>query len=257
MNYLPRNKSKNSAFKKVAILMAILFVGGALSYFAGPVLTNLAAPLWKGENKLLASVSNSMDFFRSKQALLEENEALREKLFSLELQLASVSGAAQEQALLELLGRHEEAGGIPAAVLTRPPQTPYDILTIDAGEKDGIHVGDHVYLPEGPEIGTISEVFGSTARVRLYSSSKVTINAVLERHNIPVVLEGMGAGNFQIAAPREAEVLVGDRVLSPALGTVLLGVVEYVEVGQTDAFKKVLARSPASIFSIRTVLVRP
>ena len=39
-------------------------------------------------------------------------------------------------------------------------------------------------------------------------------SAVLERHNVPVTLEGTGDGDFKVVIPREIEVEKGDKILN-------------------------------------------
>jgi cell shape-determining protein MreC len=156
-----------------------------------------------------------------------------------------------------LAGRKPSRETIIAGVLTHPPQTPYDVIIIDAGSNDAIEEGKAVYLPEGPSLGVVSEVSNSNSRVRLFSSSGEKTNAVLERHNVPVELEGLGAGNFRLMLPRDAEVEVGDRILSPDISSRLLAVVGDISRSPTDSFKEVRAKSPANIFILRFVFVEP
>ena len=93
--------------------------------------------------------------------------------------------------------------------------------------------------------------------MKLFSTSGEESNAVLERGEIPVVLEGIGGGNFKITLPRDIAVERGDRILSPDIEANLVAIVEDVRLTQTDSFKTVLARSPVNIFSLRLVIVRP
>ena len=144
-----------------------------------------------------------------------------------------------------------------AAVLTHPPQTPYDVIIIDAGSDESIILGSQVHLPEGPVLGVVSEVFPRRARVRLFSAAGEETNAVLERNNIPVVLVGTGGGNFKMILPRDIAVEKGDRILTANITSRLLAVVEEVSIQSTDSFKEVLAKSPTNIFTLRFVFVTP
>jgi cell shape-determining protein MreC len=258
MNYLPRNRAKYSYARPLLGLLLIFALGAVIFYFLGGTLVSAISPLWRTENRVASSFSGVGNFFSSRQSLLSENALLRERVSSLELELASrSSGSEEENVLLNLLGRRSEDGGIAATALITPPQTPYDNLIIDAGEDDGVSLGMKVFLPEGPLLGLVSEVNSSTAHVKLFSTGGEKVSAVLERGNIPVALEGSGGGNFRIVVPRETVVEVGDRVLSADLAARLLAVVEDVNLKPTDSFKEVLASSPASVFNIRFVIVRP
>lgn len=245
--------------RRKAFFLALIFIGGVLVFaLLDDFLTRAVAPLWRSQTKVSRSLSDVGSFFRTQTSLRAENAALKEKLSSLELELSALSlSQAETERLLGLLNRRSEPQGIAVAVLTRPPQSPYDLVVVDAGAREGVTVGARVYLPEGPEVGTVAEVFESFSRVKLLSTAGQRSPAVLERFEVPVELEGRGGGNFKIVLPRETQVEVGDRILSGSLNAHLVAVVESVHMEPTDSFKEVLARSPANIFSVRFLTVRP
>lgn len=257
MNYLPRNR--NRRLSRAALVACAVFAAGALFFglLGGPLLS-LVSPVWRGENALSRFFGRIGEYVSTRHALMEENLSLRDEVASLRLQVASLNlNLSREEAFASLLGREEKAGGIAAAVLTRPPQSPYDLFVIDAGSAEGVRLGALVRLPEGPVLGEVADVFSHAAKVRLFSTAGEKREAVLERGNIPVTLEGRGGGGFRIVVPRETWVEVGDRIVSADVSYSLLGVVEAVEVAATDAFKNVLVRGPANIFSVRFVSVVP
>ena len=198
---------------------------------------SLVAPVWKMENAVIRT-------FNPQDTLIAENAMLRERIFSLEAELVSLQ-----------TGRRPESNMVTAAVLTHPPQTPYDSIIIDAGSNESIGLDSEVLLPDGSAFGVVSQVFAKQSRVKLYSTAGEETNAVLERGNVPVVLVGSGGGNFKIILPRDVVVMVGDRVLTPYTSARLLAVVEEIVIGSTDSFQEVLARSPANIFTLRFVFV--
>jgi cell shape-determining protein MreC len=163
----------------------------------------------------------------------------------------------QKNELLELLGQRELDNLVLASVLVRPPRSPYDVIIIDAGSENGISIGSKVYLEEGPILGTVSEVFSRQARVNLFSSNAEEVSGVMERDGLPVTLIGSGGGNFKVSIPRDASVEKGDRILSAETASSILAVVGDISLNSTDSFKDVLAKSPANIFNLRFVLVKP
>ena len=106
-------------------------------------------------------------------------------------------------------------------------------------------------------MGTVSEVFPKSAKVKLFSASGDETNAILERHNVPVTLIGAGGGNFRFELPRDMIVETGDRILSSDIAARHLATVGDVSVRPTDSFKEVLAKSPINIFALRFVFVAP
>jgi cell shape-determining protein MreC len=255
-NYLQKSRLRHSRAKLIALIVA-LFAAGAFAFsLLDSFIISAVSPLWRAEGSVARTFSGALGFFRGRGALIEENRLLKERISSLELSLANNSSIGGED-ILAILGRSTEGRGIPAGVLTRPPQSLYDLIVVDAGEKDGVTLGSKVSLPEGPELGTVFHLFPHSAKVRLFSTSGEKTNAVLERHGVPVVLEGTGAGNFRIIVPRDTAVEIGDRVVTASLTSNLLAIIEEVKVEPTDSFKEILARSPANIFSIRIVTVSP
>lgn len=247
MNYLPRSRSQSKS-KKVLFLVALFFLGAFLFSIFDNVLITLVSPLWRGENYFSSTLRKSTDFFHTRLTLIDENELLKEKVAALELTLSSKSFEANTL--------NQEVSGVRGLVLTHPPQSPYDLIDIDVVNGPAVS-GDRVFLPEGPEIGIVSEILGRYAKVKLYTTVGAQTNAVLERHEVPVTLEGLGGGNFKVIVPRETEVVVGDRIISPTADGALMAIVESIELQPTDAFKGILAKSPTNVFSIRTVSIRP
>ncbi|OHB11039.1 MAG: hypothetical protein A3J09_00465 [Candidatus Zambryskibacteria bacterium RIFCSPLOWO2_02_FULL_51_21] len=258
MNYLQRNRPRSPIVKLSLVLLGLFAAGTILLFFlSGPVIS-LVSPLWRSETWVGTRVSGFLEIFRTKNSLISENARLSERLAALEIELAAKApGLGENESVAALLGRRQEEGGVAASVLARPPQIPYDTFIIDAGSRDTVAAGERVFMSEGPLLGTIADAFASSAKVRLLSTSGEKTAAVLERHGIPVTLEGAGGGNFRVTVPRETEVSVGDRILSADIAGRLVAVVGDVAMEPTDSFKQVLAVSPANIFNIRFVLIRP
>lgn len=258
MNYLPKNKLRYPYFRRVLILIMIFIFGAVIFSFLDTTIISIISPAWRTENVVIRNLQNWTALFNSQKKLWEENTTLKEKVSSLELTVLSLSrGQTQEGILLELAGRKQESNAIIATVLTHPPQTPYDIIIIDAGSRDSITPGSEVTLPEGPILGTVSEIFSKSAKVKLFSSSGEETNAILERGSVPVTLVGTGGGNFRIDLPHDIAVEKEDRILSAGITSRLVAIVGDVSVKPTDSFKEVLAKSPTNIFNIRFVFVTP
>lgn len=253
-----RSRFQNKYFKSSLILGGIFLLCFVVFSFLGETLIKVASPFWQAENSTSRGVAGVFSFFTSKDSLIEENSTLSERVAFLENRVMNLERErGEESAILELYGRTPESGEIAASILVGPPQTPYDMLIIDAGSEDAVSVDSKVYLLSGALAGSVSEVFSDSARVKLFSTSGEANNAVLERGDVPVVLDGIGGGNFKITLPRDVVVERGDRILSSDIEASLIGVVEDVRLTQTDSFKTVIARSPVNIFSLRLVLVRP
>lgn len=229
VNYLPKSRLRHPYLRRILVLVAIFISGAVIFSFFDAAIISIVSPIWKVKNIITTG-----------------NEIL------------SISPEqTQENILLELVGRKQESSMVVAAVLTHPPQTPYDVIIIDAGSNESITIDSQVSLPEGPILGVVSEVFAKSAKVKLFSASGEETNAVLERNNVPVILIGTGGGNFRLALPRDIAIEKGDRILSPNIVSRPLATVVDVSIRPTDSFKEVLAKSPTNIFTLRFVFVTP
>lgn len=258
MKYLPRSRVRGIYSKKVVFFLGLFIALALLLSFFDTFIVRVISPLWRAENTVTRVFSKSFDFFSFRNTLIQENTSLKERLFSLELELSALAQSrAENELLLTLLGRRGDRKGISATILTHPPQSPYDLLVVDAGSRDAVVVGAQVTLPEGPEVGVVSDVYDGFSRVRLFTTPGEKTQGVLERYQVPVELEGRGGGNFKVVVPRDTEVVVGDRILSAALNASLIAIVGEVNLEATDSFKEVLAKSPANIFTVRFLTILP
>ncbi len=114
---------------------------------------------------------------------------------------------ARAQDLTKLLGGQSgstQGSTIPAGVLARPPESPYDSLVVAAGSADGIATGAEVFSSGGIPIGTVASVTAHSATIQLLSTPGVTTNGWVGENRIPLTLSGMGAGAFTAILPKAA-----------------------------------------------------
>lgn len=257
-SFLPKNRFRYLHTKKVFLVVGIFLVSTLFFSFFNSSVISVSASVWKAGGIFSRSFQSWAGYVSNQGKLIEENASLRERVSSLELENISLAlRLASIDETLKLLGRSSDSRAVLASVLTHPPQSLYDIIVIDAGAKENLSVGQSVSLPEGPLLGLVSEVFQNSAKVKLFSSSGEVTDAILERNNLPVTLEGRGGGNFKILLPRAVEVERGDKIYSTSVYSELLATVDDVSVKPTDAFKEIMAISPINIFSFRFVLVKP
>jgi cell shape-determining protein MreC len=261
-NFLPKNNFRNNrnrpaSFVQRALVVVIVFAVAAAVFLGGRAYINRGlAPVWLARSGAVNTGRGFLGLFGEKGTLVQENTDLKQRVVDDEeiiLSLRAVASSYDE--LLTEFGR-SVASGTPATVLSRPPETPYDTLVIDAGNNVGVKEGGTVVLPSGIKIGTVASVSDTTSTVLLYSSSGVITSAVLERGNIPVELHGRGGGNVEFEVPRNTIVVAGDRILSASLDASLIAVVGEADAAATDALLTVLGSSPLNLSTLRSVLVR-
>ncbi|MDE2071652.1 MAG: rod shape-determining protein MreC [Patescibacteria group bacterium] len=214
----------------VGAIIALLWVGRA----------PLGGALWR----VLAPV------VALRAAVFQPSEAqLEEELASTTAALADRNALAQENSELKrLLGRQGERKTILAGVLQYPPQIPYDTLIIDAGSDEGVVVGDAVSAGGTTLIGTVSQVYGTTARVALFSSPGSSYDALLGHAGatVPLPVVGQGQGSLSAEVPAGTPVAVGDPIVAPGIAGGYLGSVARIEAPDNSTFETLYITAPAS-----------
>lgn len=234
MNYQglgSKNKRNEAGAREIGaafLLLVVLIITGYL--FRNPLSDAFYSMkrvlLLKSEPAVIPTASNAMS-----EALQIDNDALKDLL-----------GRAPENEKLTL-----------AAILARPPQSPYDSLVIDIGTNNGAHIGDVVYAQSTFAIGKIVKTDAKNSVVTLFSSSGQKQSVLIGSSTTAVEAEGRGGGNFYIKIPRNIHVVAGDPIMWPDLRSVLLGVVDVVDAGEGDAYAHIYFKSPVNIQTLRYV----
>ena len=163
MNYLLDRKNKRKKYWWVGGVLAVL----VFIYFGSPIFRGLSfgshslfKPILSVGNKIGGKFSGLGSYFSSKTFLSEENERLKTELESTKGELASHDILVNEnEELKEILNRKKEGANLVlAAILTKPNQSPYDTLLIDAGNNHGLKVGQRVLAYGNVPIGRVAEV---------------------------------------------------------------------------------------------------
>lgn len=261
MNYHHKSKTKS---KKLLYSSLLTIVGLFFLYsFSVPVesflkksFQDIAYPFWKSK----AFVSDRFfvlgSFFKSRGSIIEENEELKRKLMAFEIESNNLDLLRKENnQLRDLLNRGEDKEVLPAFILSRPPQMPYDIFLIDIGQNSNLKGGEDVYF-KNIILGKVIKVFEKTAQVRISSSGGLETDAFIERLNLPVKVTGKGNGNFESKLPQEVDVEIGDVLIVPGEHGKLLGQIEEVERNPSSSFIKILLRLPVNLSEIRWVSVQ-
>lgn len=262
MSYLLDRRQKK---KKIILGLALAFlllvvfyfrsgVFGGLSYVIhvvfGPVLSlgDGVSERWSGMRALIAD----------KNSLLEENKILMAKLEEQRTSLANYDSVLADKIRLEeILGRKEESGQfVLGAILVKPNRSPYDTLIIDRGEEHGIREGSLVFALGNVPIGRIAEIYPSTSKVTLFSTSSVKTEVIIEGQNAFAEIVGRGGGNFEMILPRDFTLGEGLEVVLPGIRPYVVASVKSIISDPRDAFSKALLVSPVNIYELKFVQIR-
>ena len=153
-----------------------------------------------------------------------DNQRLQERVAGLESELVRLGELERENArLAELLSLRAQPRGrrsYGARVIARDPGPLSMTLTIDRGERDHVRRGMAVLAPQGV-VGQVAEASHTAARVVLLTDHNSGIDAIVQRSRARGIVQGGTDGScYMNYLSRDADVVVGDRVLTSGLDRV-------------------------------------
>ncbi len=236
----------------IALIFALeIFAGKPVGKFSLAVGGPVASVYTAVEHKL----SFVAAFSSSKGSLIRENDRLTQELNNMQAQLLSFESLYKEhQELLSAYGRMPVFNPtVLGNVIAKPPQSPYDILVVDVGSKDGVGVGARVYGLGGQPIGRVSESANATAKLVLFSSNGEQTQAIVERTGATIVIVGTGGGNMEAEVSPDIDIVKNDRIILPEFNGAIVALVAEIDSRETSASKRVLFNAPTNIFNLRFV----
>ena len=269
MSYLLDKKIKRKKFINIAFfvfIFCILFyfrlsIWNGLSYASQIIFT----PVLVLGNSISEKLGNLGYYFISKNSLFLENESLKIKLLENEIKMLNYDAlVADDISLKEILGRKDlKTNMVLSAILSKPNQSPYDILVIDAGTNEGLKVGNMVFALGNVPIGRIGEVYTSSSKVILFSTSGEKTQVSIGKKNLPAGRQGIfmeiigrGGGNFEMVLQRDLMLSKGDQVFLPGIVPHVVGIVETIISDPRDPFQKALLTSPVNVQELKFVEVK-
>ena len=245
-------------FKLIAVL-ALTAAGLALlsTHLVNGAVSSVFSPFFKAGNYFYDTLQSVPKFFSSKADLLHENQSLREEINKSHMNALDYRALTSENAMLrEALQMKPEAGEVTAGVLAKPPQTLSGLLILDRGSKDGLTVGDEVFISEKVMIGQISEVTDNRSVLTLNSFGGVVSYGAVDRTGAPLELKGAGSGSLEARVPIDFDIVEGDIVVRSGPTTAVIAVVGAVEKDDHLGVQDVFLSMPTDISKVNVVFVR-
>lgn len=215
-------------------------------------------PVFQSADAFAAKGHTLISGFADTAALALENERLADENAALASENSALAAKAADLSALFGASAKERTKdlGVLAGVVARPPESPYDTLVLAAGKNDGIALGMEAFGIGGVPLGVVSSVTDDFSRVTLFSAPGMTTHGWVGHGNLPLSIEGSGAGTLSASLPRSAGVAAGDRVFAPGGGMIAIGTVARID-GDPSMPEVALRIAPAlNPFSITWVLVR-
>ncbi len=206
----------------------------AFSYLAAPVQYGLASA-----GRAIEGVTERM---RTRDALVEENRALREENAELRNQIVLLHEAEIENESLRRLLEFKRAAPsqqlLAAEVIGRDPNNLLDYIIVDRGRADGVGRNMPVLAADGL-VGRISDVSENAATVMLITDPSSSISALLQRSRATGVVQGAQGHRLVLRyVTPDSSIELGDIVITSGLGGNLpkrLVIGQVVEVLQSEA----------------------
>jgi len=245
-----RSRRRRFSWGALAFAIVLLLFFGALLVWR----TAAAGAFWR--------LMTPAFLFRDRISGSDSVSLLQAELASTTAELADRDALYQETLeLKKLLGRPESETEVLAAVLLRPPGVPYDTLVVDAGQMQGIAVGELVFAGGTTAIGDVTEVYGTTARVTLFSAPGRTYDAEVTASSslgtmLPLALNGQGAGSLMGQVPAGSGISAGDIITIPGIGNDYLGHVSHVDAPAGSSFETIYVSLPVDLFSLKYVEIQ-
>ena len=127
-------------------------------------------------------------------------------------------------------------------------------LTINAGQKDDITVGDWAVNTDGTLLGFVDVVYDSSSEIALFNKSNIETQVILFPENVSLTTKGNG--NALVSdVPREVNVEIGNIVYSQEKAGFIIGKVSVIDFDPRDPFKRVYVRPINSIQNLQDISI--
>lgn len=295
MSYLLDKKIQRKKFFGIIFVVIFLVI---LIYFRSGIFYGLShashiafRPVLVLGNNISNKFVNIKSYFISKNSLYLQNQNLQSKITEDEIKMLNYNSILAENINLKwILGRKGEKTVMTlAAILSKPNQSLYNTLVIDAGINKDIKVGNIVFASGNVPIGRIAETYLNSSKIVLFSNAGEKTQVVISSRparppnssgaggparphdssaslpsergwqgaggDVFSEITGQGGGNFEMIMPQDFTLVKGDQVVLPGIVPYVLGIVETIISDPRDPFVKVLLVSPVNIQELKFVEV--
>lgn len=260
--FLRRNKrylTEATAVKVAGAVFVVLIIALFRFLFPNAFLATFT-PLFRVGTAISESVGNFSTLWSDKAALVRERDSSVALLAERTSERDAL--AAKVEDLTRTLGtRSALPAGVRAAVVVRPPVSPYDSLVLDSGSESGIASGDLVLAGGGTPVGRVESVTSGFSRVTLFSANGVSTSVRIGAKRIPAVLEGAGAGGFIAELPKPNATTTGaqsgDTVYFSYDGSAPVGVVRTIATSPSSVTETLHISGNVNPFTLVWVKVVP
>ena len=173
------------------ILIAAIILTGALSILSGvsgaslpnQIVQGILAPVRAGANALTVRVEQFYNYIFRYEALVAENELLREKIAQMEDDARLADSVEREnqrlREALDLKSYHEDYKMVDANIIAWSSTDWTNTITLNRGQKAGIEVGMCAITSDKEVVGVVTEVGSDFAVVKTVLDSSLEVSATI------------------------------------------------------------------------------
>ncbi len=238
---------RRSAWVLVAVLAGQLLLlsiqapageDGSGSNFLESSMLRAVAPLTRGVSSLVGSVRNFGDDWKGREEMAAENQALRQRVVEMELEVMRLSELETEVDRLAEALDYSRASGRSlrvADVVYADHSSWFRTLLLYTGDRPAT-LNQPVISDDGL-VGRVVEVVPQYAKVQLITDRAAAVGAMIRRTRRQGVVRSGPRGLELAFLPQQADVRVGDRVVTSGIDGIYprglpVGIVTSVERGQ-------------------------
>lgn len=252
----------------VMVIVPSVFGVMGISRYLRDGVNIILTPVQKLFTKVTDAADGFVSYFTEFDKIVEENRALKEQNAELRDKISAAEESKQLNdwlfTYLELKRQHTDYSLQDATVTGRESGNYMTVFTLDKGKAQGIDINMPAVTPDGI-VGYVSEVGTDWCKAVTLLQSGSSIGAYVERSGEIGVVEANyilsrdGLCKMKYLAA-DADIKVGDRILSSGLGSVYprglaIGYVESVEKDAASRSVSVTVRPSADLTDISQLMI--
>lgn len=210
----------------LTIVLIILNLTGH-SNIVSDIMNTALYPFQKFADLLKKSVNGFALYFTEFNSLKEENEALKEKIKSMEkLEIENAELTAENENLYryyDLKREHNDFILCYAKIIAREADNFQSVITVNRGSLHGIEKGMTAVSNGDNLVGSVSEVGYMSSKITLFVKADTSIGAYIKRTKEVGFVEGDFKYEKEklskfIYAPKDSKIRVNDIIMTSGLG---------------------------------------
>lgn len=254
---------RNLIISVVVVGLLLLAVSGYLT----PLFSFSLTPLISTQSWLAERYAAFSDFFNSPRDMAElraRNAQLESEVAQLQSQVVMLQENLSQSLILETLfdfaRTNPQYEYLAATVIGREINPFQQYVIIDKGTNHGLMHGMPVVTQQGL-VGRIDSVIATAARIQLISDANSVVNVRLQNADVEAQVDGSLTGEITLElVPQEAEVLVGEVLLTSGLGgtyppNIFVGQVLTMQSRENSMFKNGSVQPMVDFSTLSAVLV--